>query len=43
LLGARFPRLVAWPIAAVGALLGGLGLVRAARSALPDRPGSDAT
>jgi cardiolipin synthase A/B len=43
LLGARFPRLIAWPIVAMGAALGGLGLVRAARSALSDRPGSGAT
>jgi len=51
LLGARFPRLVAWPLSAVGAFLGGLGLVRAARMALsdnrsardPDQTGSDAT
>jgi hypothetical protein len=51
LLGARFPRLVAWPLSAVGAFLGGLGLVRAARSTLsdgrsardPDQTGSDAT
>jgi len=43
LLGARFPRLVAWPLVAMGAALGGLGLVRAARSALSDRPGSGAT
>jgi cardiolipin synthase len=34
LLGARFPRLVAWPLTATGALLGGLGVLRAARSAL---------
>ena len=34
LLGARFPRLVAWPLAAGGALVGGLGVLRAARSAL---------
>lgn len=34
LLGARFPRLVAWPLVAAGALFGGLGVVRAARSAL---------
>jgi cardiolipin synthase len=33
LLGARFPRLVAWPLVAVGALFGGLGMVRAVRSA----------
>jgi cardiolipin synthase len=37
LLGARFPRLVAWPLTAVGAFLGGLGLVRAARSTLSER------
>jgi len=37
LLGARFPRLVAWPLTAVGALLGGLGVVRAVRSAVSDR------
>jgi len=34
LLTARFPRLVAWPLAAVGGLLGGIGVLRAARSAL---------
>ncbi|MDP8951646.1 MAG: phospholipase D-like domain-containing protein [Actinomycetota bacterium] len=34
LLAARFPRLVAWPLATVGALLGGTGVLRAARSAL---------
>jgi hypothetical protein len=33
LLGLRFPRLLAWPLAAVGALFGGLGVVRATRSA----------
>jgi cardiolipin synthase len=37
LLGARFPRLVAWPLTAVGAFLGGLGVVRAVRSTLSDR------
>jgi cardiolipin synthase A/B len=37
LLGARFPRLVAWPLTAVGALLGGLGVLRAVRSTLSDR------
>ena len=31
LLGARFPRLVAWPLTAVGGAIGGLGLLRAAR------------
>jgi cardiolipin synthase len=36
LLGARFPRLVAWPLAALGGLYGGLGLVRAARSSRSD-------
>jgi cardiolipin synthase len=36
LLGARFPRLVAWPLTAAGAFLGGLGLVRAARSTVSD-------
>ena len=34
LLAARFPRLVAWPLAATGGLLGGIGVLRAARSAL---------
>jgi cardiolipin synthase len=37
LLGARFPRLVAWPLTAVGAFLGGLGVVRAVQSTLADR------
>jgi len=37
LLGARFPRLVAWPLTAVGAFLGGLGVLRAAQSTLSDR------
>jgi len=45
LLGTRFPRLVAWPLTAVGAFLGGLGVLRAVRSTLsdrgPDRPKSD--
>jgi cardiolipin synthase A/B len=36
LLGARFPRVVAWPLTAVGGLFGGLGIVRATRSALFD-------
>jgi hypothetical protein len=47
LVGARFPRLVAWPLTAVGAFLGGLGLLRAAQATLsdgkPDRPESGAT
>jgi cardiolipin synthase len=47
LLGARFPRLVAWPMTAVGAFLGGLGLVRAVQSTLsdrePDRTGQGST
>jgi cardiolipin synthase len=33
LLSARFPRVVAWPLAALGALFGGIGLIRAARPA----------
>jgi cardiolipin synthase A/B len=37
LLGARFPRLVAWPLTAVGAFLGGLGVLRAIQSRLSDR------
>ena len=36
LLAARFPRLVAWSLAATGGLLGGIGVLRAARSALSD-------
>jgi alkanesulfonate monooxygenase SsuD/methylene tetrahydromethanopterin reductase-like flavin-dependent oxidoreductase (luciferase family) len=36
-LAARFPRLVAWPLATLGGLYGGLGVVRAARSALSER------
>ena len=36
LLGARFPRLVAWPLVAVGAFLGGLGVLRAIQSTLSD-------
>src|SRR5215208_6773064 len=46
LLGARFPRLVAWPIVAVGAFLGGLGVLRVAQSTLSEseeRPESGAT
>jgi cardiolipin synthase A/B len=34
LLAARFPRLLAWPLAATGALVGGMGVVRATRSML---------
>ncbi|MFL5992477.1 MAG: phospholipase D-like domain-containing protein, partial [Rubrobacteraceae bacterium] len=37
LLSLRFPRLLAWPLAATGALYGGLGVLRAVRSALSDR------
>jgi cardiolipin synthase A/B len=37
LLGLRFPRFLAWPLAATGALYGGLGVLRAARSVLTDR------
>jgi len=33
----RFPRFLAWPLAAAGALYGGLGMLRAARSAISDR------
>jgi cardiolipin synthase len=36
LLAARFPRLVAWPLAAAGGLLGGIGVLRAARSVLSE-------
>ena len=47
LLGARFPRLIAWPLTAVGAFLGGLGVLRAIQARLShreeDRPESDAT
>ena len=47
LLGARFPRLVAWPLTLVGAILGGLGVLRAVQSTLSDRekdrPESDPT
>jgi cardiolipin synthase len=46
LLSIRFPRLLAWPLALIGALFGGLGVVRAARSILSDREslrGSDNT
>ena len=42
MIGARFPRLVAWPLMAMAAFFGGLGVVRAVRSALSDRaPGRD--
>jgi hypothetical protein len=45
LLVGRFPRLVAWPLAAVGGLLGGIGVLRAVRSAISDNttkfPNSD--
>jgi cardiolipin synthase len=34
LLGARFPRLIAWPLVAVGASLGALGVLRAIQSML---------
>jgi cardiolipin synthase A/B len=37
MIGARFPRLVAWPLVTMGAFFGGLGLVRAVRSAASDR------
>lgn len=38
LLSARFPRLLAWPLAALGALFGGISLVRAARPVKLDPP-----
>ena len=34
LVGARYPRLAAWPLTAVGGAIGGLGLLRAARRLL---------
>ncbi len=37
LLGARFPRLIAWPLTALGAFLGGLGVLRAVQSTRSDR------
>jgi cardiolipin synthase A/B len=37
LVGARFPRLLAWPLTALGAFLGGLGVLRAIKSTLSDR------
>src|SRR5215217_1391053 len=37
LLSLRFPRLLAWPLALIGALFGELGVVRAARSVLSGR------
>jgi cardiolipin synthase len=37
LLAARFPRLLAWPLATIGVLFGGLGVVRAARLGLSGR------
>src|SRR5215211_1067298 len=37
LLSLRFPRFLAWPLATVGALYGGLGVLRAARSAISER------
>jgi cardiolipin synthase A/B len=44
LVGARFPRLVAWPLTAIGAFLGGLGVLRAVQPTLsesePERPES---
>ena len=47
MLGARFPRLIAWPLTALGALLGGLGVLRAIQSTLSnreeDQPESGAT
>jgi cardiolipin synthase len=37
LVAARFPRLLTWPLTAVGAFLGGLGVLRAIKSTLSDR------
>jgi cardiolipin synthase len=37
LLGLRFPRLLAWPMALIGTLFGGLGVMRAARSVISGR------
>ena len=37
LLSLRFPRFLAWPLAAAGTLYGGLGMLRAARSVISDR------
>jgi cardiolipin synthase A/B len=37
LLGTRFPRLVAWPLTALGSLIGGLGVVRAVRTSFSER------
>ena len=37
LLSLRFPRFLVWPLAAAGALYGGLGVLRATRSAISDR------
>jgi cardiolipin synthase len=37
LLSLRFPRFLAWPLAAAGTLYGGLGVLRAARSAISER------
>ena len=37
LLGARFPRLIAWPLATISGFFGAIGMLRAARSALSDR------
>ncbi len=38
LLSARFPRALAWPLAALGALFGGVSLIRAARPSAPAPP-----
>jgi len=42
LLCARFPRLIAWPLAAVGAIFGGISLVRAANPDPPEASSPDA-
>ena len=37
IIGARFPRLIAWPLAALSGFFGAIGMLRAARSALSNR------
>ena len=38
LISARFPRVIAWPLATVSSFFGAIGLLRAARSAVSNRP-----
>lgn len=35
-LGAKYPKVIAWPLALVAGILGGLGVIRAARAAKPE-------